>query len=1726
VADRYWVGGTAAWDGTAGTKWALTSGGAGGQAVPTSADDVFFDGASGANTVTISTGNTGAKSINCTGFTGTLAGSAAITVSGSVTLVAGMTVTYVGTLTLNGTGTLTSAGKTLGPVTINGAGITVTLGDALNVGSNTLNVTQGTFTTSASNYSVTALNLVSNNSNTRTISLNGSTLTFSQSSSGNSVNFSTNTNLTFNAGTSTIICTGSGTGLAGGAVTATGVTFYNVSFTSGIAATHFITSINTFNNLTITAPSTVGIRQVTFDSRQTINGTLSTTSTAGNRRVFFQGVTYGLAQTLTINSAPSLTDADFRDIYVVGTAAPISGTRIGDLRGCRGITFSAPKTVYWNLAGAQNWSANGWSDTSTGAPNTNFFPLAQDTATFTNAGSVTGTITMDSAVPYTGTVDMSGRTSAMTLNLGTFTIYGNWINGSGSNVSSGTLLTYSGRNTQTITSAGKSFGGALTVDSYGGTVQLADALNIGSNILTVTNGTFDTKNFNVTAGTLSSSNSNVRTIALGSSTVTISSSGSAIGLSTATNLTFSAGTSQINLTSNNSAVTINGGGVTFYNVSFTGTGTFNADHTINFVNTFNNLTVAAPSFSGEYRNVAFSQNQTINGTLTVNGATVIRRLSVRSNSPGVPVILTVGTLSATDCDFQDITIAGAAAGSSPTRAGNCGGNSGITFPAPKTVYWNLAGSQNWTATGWCPTSGGTPDINQFPLPQDTAVFDDTGAAGTIAFNLPRNVGTFDASARTSAMTLSGPSGPTVYGNWKFGTGVTCSINATMQFAKNGTQTITSNGVSFGGTAISVINISTVVQLADALTTTSVFSLSGGTFDAVTYNVTFTTASTSGSTRTLKMGSGTWTLTGTGAVWNPTASGLNFYKGTANIVLSNTSSSTRSFEGGDFTYNKLTIGGTTGTSTLFIGGNNTFAEIASTKTVAHTIDFQATNQTFGKWTVTGTAGNVVTLGGTGTSHILAGSCTSGIDYLAMGSIGFAATSPGEFYAGANSTGTAAAPVYRTAKPADGTRYWVGGTGNWSDTARWSTSSGGGSGAAVPRSHDDVIFDSASNATAYTATVDAVTGGIRMKSLTIAGPLSGNVTLAGSTAMVGIHGNVTLPATGLTRTYTGNMTLSSNSTGLTFTTNGVTLASTITINGVDCSWSLGSALNIGTSALTVTNGSINLSTYNLTAGNIASNNGNTRTINFGTGTTTLGLSGFINFGTTETTRANLTVTASTSQIDSSDTSPTFSGNNQTFYNVSFTNTSPGTTITINGVNSFNNLSFTGITSSGLKTIALSANQTVTGTLTFSAGTNATMRQFVQSNTIGTTRTITAAAFSGTDVDFRDITIAGAAAPVSGTRLGDCKGNSGITFTAAANKYWNLAAGGGWSATGWALTSGGGVAANNFPLAQDTCIFEATGLNSGATITIDVSYNIGTIDMSARTANTMTLATGPGPSIYGNWINGTGTTITGGATSLTFLGRVSQTITSQGKSFPQYLVINSVGGTVSLQDAFTSTGSGGAPAITITNGTFDAVTYNVTLSGSTTQGGVSSSNSNTRTIAIGSGTWTITNSGGWTTSTSTNLTVTGTGTISLTSASSKSFQGGGVAYTNITLNQGGNGTLSIGGNNTFKTISSTAAGANTINIGTTTQRVTTSWTATGTVGNILTVTGTSASSPGTLIFTGSGTAANVDYLTITGVRAFSLDTTWYAGANSTNNGSLGWYFNVAPAPGTATSNFFLFF
>jgi hypothetical protein len=1700
MANRYWVGGTASWDGTAGSKWALTSGGAGGQAVPTAADDVFFDAASGAVTVTV-TAAANCLSLNFSGFTGTLAGVFAIGVVNNVTIASGMTWTHTGALQINGACSFTSNGKTIASgIATNNAATNLTLADALNT-TNSITVNFGTFTTN--NYSVTAGTFSSNNSNVRTINLGSSTVTLTANSAG-VIAFNVTTNLTLNAGTSTIIISDTlGSGVTVGTSGGPAITFNNITFSGAFSGTHSIAgAVATnpsiiINNLAVAAPVSAGVRQLTFAGSCVINGTLSTTGTAGNRRVWFRGATYGIAQTLTVNSAPSLTDADFRDIYVIGTSAPISGTRIGDLRGCSGITFSTPKSVYWVTLAGGNWSGNNWAATSGGGASTDNFPLAQDTAIIENTGlNTSATVTLDTAITYIGTVDMSARTSAMTLSIGTgITVYGDWKNGSGTTLSGGNTITFSGRNTQTITSAGKTFTGSITIDSFGGTVQLADAFNIGANTLTVTNGTFNTQGYTVTASSLSSNNSNVRTITLGASTLTLSATSAAVNFTTSTNLTFNAETSQINCTSIGSATSaiLSAIGVTFYNVSSTSSAGVGCQFS-GSGNTFNNISITASSAAG-ITPIQFAGNNTINGTLTCAGATAVRRIFLRSDTLGTTRTLTVNSLSATDCDFRDITIAGAAAGSSPTRAGDCGGNTGITFPAPKTVYWNLAGTNNWTATAWASSSGGSPDINNFPLAQDTAVINDAGAVTQIN-NSTVNVGTIDFSTRTTAVAFALNGNSIIYGNLTLSSAVTLSGVSGQSFSGRGTTTITSAGKVFL-CPITVDCFTGTVQLADALASFSLF-LTSGTFNAVTYNVTVGNFTPLASVNTtLRMGSGTWTLTGTGNVWLGSSTAAVLNQGTANIVLSDTSTSARNFNGANFSYNKLTIGGTTGTSTLNITGNNQFTELASTKTVAHTIALSTTTQTFGAWTVSGTAGNVVTVSGTATITI-AGARVSGVDYLALGTTVISTTSPGEFYAGANSTGGTNAIL--TAAPAAVTRYWRGGSGTWdaTTTTNWSASSGGAGGASVPTSADAVVFDTLSNATAYTVTCTATQ--LRCAALTMAGPATGNVTWAG-TAPLAVHGNVSLAATGITRSYTGALTLTGSSTGRTFTTNGVALSSATTVNGVGCGWTLGSALNIGSNVFTLTNGTFDTASYAVSIArfvNVAG--GNATTLTLGASTITAGSEGL------QINGLGFILNAGTSTFNISATSPTFgvlAGDPVTLYNVAFTSTSAGT-VDIRGANTFNNLSFTGITSAGVKIVSLTANQTITGTLTFSAGTDATMRSFVRSDTIGTTRTLTCAAFSGTDVDFRDITIAGAAAPVSGTRFGDCKGNSGITFGAGVNKYWNLAGSNNWSATGWATGSGGTPAVNNFPLAQDTAIFEATSPGTGTTTTINASYNIGTINMSARTSNTMTLATGSTtPSIYGNWINGTGTTLSGTG-QLTFAGRGSQTITSAGRTFTQGLTIDSPSGTVTLQDAFVSNRAS-TLAINLAQGTFNAGNYNVTLSDASS--GVNASSSGTKTLGIGSGTWVVAGSGtSWSVQTGT---ITGSGTVSMTSASAKNFSGSGLSYSGVTLNQGGAGALTILGDNTFKDITNTysATGATNITLGTTTQRVT-QFTGTGAASRVLTIQGTSASSPGTLILTGA-TKPNVDYLAITGVRAYSLTDTWYAGANSTNNGSLGWIF-----------------
>jgi len=399
------------------------------------------------------------------------------------------------------------------------------------------------------------------------------------------------------------------------------------------------------------------------------------------------------------------------------------------------------------------------------------------------------------------------------------------------------------------------------------------------------------------------------------------------------------------------------------------------------------------------------------------------------------------------------------------------------------------------------------------------------------------------------------------------------------------------------------------------------------------------------------------------------------------------------------------------------------------------------------------------------------------------------------------------------------------------------------------------------------------------------------------------------------------------------------------------------------------------YNVTLNQFITSGALAKSIILGSSSVVCAASAPIDF----TNTTGFTFNAGTSTITCSATSPTFSGGGLTFYNVTFSSTSGGGTTAISGANTFNNLTQT-TPSTVPRNFQIAANQTVNGTLTLGAANTVSRRVSVRSDIIGTRRTIT---LNGTlaalvDVDFRDIEAAGTVAtPWTGTRLGDCKNNSNITFDAPKTVYWNLAGSQNWPATGWALTSTGVPASGNFPLAQDTAVFTEAG--AAGTVTINGGFNIGTINMADGVSNrttAFTLATSASPFIYGDVILFSNLTISG-TNTFTFAGQgATEVITSAGVSFTQQIGVNSPGGTVQLSGNLTTTS---ANAFSFTAGTLDL--NNNTLTCVAFNG----SNSNTRTIAFGTGNITVTgnNATVCTTSTATGLTVTGTPVVNFTYA-----------------------------------------------------------------------------------------------------------------------------------------------
>lgn len=564
-----------------------------------------------------------------------------------------------------------------------------------------------------------------------------------------------------------------------------------------------------------------------------------------------------------------------------------------------------------------------------------------------------------------------------------------------------------------------------------------------------------------------------------------------------------------------------------------------------------------------------------------------------------------------------------------------------------------------------------------------------------------------------------------------------------------------------------------------------------------------------------------------------------------------------------------------------------------------------------------------------------------------------------------------------------------------------------------------------------------------------------------------------------------------------TMGTKVAGNTTFNAASGgSWQFADAFSCGAATLTLTKGTLlDTNGQTVTCGTFSSSNTNVRTLTLGASSFTSSVDWLV------TTSTNLTLNANTSLISCTGSSATFNGGGLTYNNVTLSG--PNTPV-VTGANTFANLTRTG---TAVKTdgLSLGANQTITGTLTIN-GNSVTNRVLVRTSTLGTAFTLTAATLVCTNViEFRDITGAGTAtwttAASGATYFGDCGGNSGITFTTAATQTANGTTSFSWStAARWTSRT---------PLPQDDVVIN-NAFSATQTVTLDMPRAGKSITWS-NTGNSVAWAKTTATTMYGSLVmTGTSLLTNSGTVGFTMEGRGAFTWTSAGQTFTNSLTVAMFGGTLTMQDAFLSSSTG-----THTHGTWD---FNNFSSQFTT---FSSNASSTRTLTLGSAAMTLTASGTvFTSATPTGLTVTATtGTIKVidTSASTVTFSGGGKKWGNLWFSRGAStASITLLGSNTFIDFKDDGSAAHSILFTTGLSMTVTTWTVSGTAGNLKTINSTTTGTHA-LVKAGGGTIS-ADFLNIQHSVATPA-TTWYAGVNSVNNQAVatagsGWVFTAPPS------------
>lgn len=718
-----------------------------------------------------------------------------------------------------------------------------------------------------------------------------------------------------------------------------------------------------------------------------------------------------------------------------------------------------------------------------------------------------------------------------------------------------------------------------------------------------------------------------------------------------------------------------------------------------------------------------------------------------------------------------------------------------------------------------------------------------------------------------------------------------------------------------------------------------------------------------------------------------------------------------------------------------------------------------------------------------------------------------------------------------------RHWVGGTGSWTgaNTANWSATLGGASGASVPTSSDNAIFDSGSAGANYTVTMN---GNQPCLGLTIGAPSSGTLTFAG-TGGPNISGSMSVAASGVSMTATGSFTFVATAGGNTIATNGVALANAIVFNGASGGWALSDAPTT-TGAVTLTQGALDLAGFTFTAKTFAHNSGGlTKSVAFsggkivltGNNATVLSVSG-LNTSHTGTPRVELSYAGSVGTRTLSGTASMTEANTYDVYILGGTDALTLTAFT----HSLNFTGYAGALAAGARTVygslTFAAGMTVTGgasTTTLASTGSATINPAgittginFTINGIGATYTladsiagalqltltngaldlagftVTTGIFNSSNANARSVTFNGGKFVLTGnaTTIYNTATDTNLTFTGTPRFECTYS-----GAAGTRTINGGSFAA------QSPNVYVTAGSDAVSPVGVTV------LDFTGFTG---TLATG-GRNIFGDLTLGTGMTVTATNSVTTFAAPSgTQTITTNGVTADIAITINAPSATVKQVGAITQTEP---RAFTLTAGTFDMNGYGMTV------GRFSSSGATARTLAMGAMTLSLlggsTSTFVWDTSTATNFAITYSGAAKIATsgatATNKVLKGGG--YTGFPVLDNTSAALTITGSNSFADITNSASPTGFVFTAGTTQTVA-AFTASGAASNLVTITSTAPGTPATLSkASGTVTASYLDIAdsTATGGATWDAD---IARGNVDHGGNSGWVFGVVAPPPTGGS------